>query len=59
MRPLYDARISDLGSGDFAQVERACGHTGSAGSGRAGARDRDGAAWHPAVAHVETIRSQA
>jgi len=27
MRPLYDARISDLGPGDFVQVECACGHT--------------------------------
>jgi hypothetical protein len=26
MRPLYDARISDLGPGDFVQVECACGH---------------------------------
>ena len=27
MRPRYDARISDLGPGDFVQVECACGHT--------------------------------
>jgi hypothetical protein len=27
MRPLYDARISDLGTGDFVHVECACGHT--------------------------------
>jgi hypothetical protein len=26
MRPLHDARISDLGSGDLVQVECACGH---------------------------------
>ena len=26
MRPLYDARISDLGVGDFVKVECACGH---------------------------------
>jgi len=26
MRPLYDARLSDLGPGDFVQVECACGH---------------------------------
>jgi hypothetical protein len=27
MRPLYDARISDLGPGDLVAVECACGHT--------------------------------
>jgi hypothetical protein len=27
MRPLYDARIGDLGPGDFVHVECACGHT--------------------------------
>jgi hypothetical protein len=27
MRPLYDARISDLGPGDFVHVECACGHS--------------------------------
>src|SRR4029077_8913125 len=26
MRPLYDARIEDLGPGDFVHVECACGH---------------------------------
>jgi hypothetical protein len=26
MRPLYDARIEDLGPGDFVRVECACGH---------------------------------
>jgi hypothetical protein len=26
MRPLYDARISDLGPGDFVRVECLCGH---------------------------------
>jgi hypothetical protein len=27
MRPLYDARVQDLGSGDFLQVQcAACGH---------------------------------
>jgi hypothetical protein len=26
MRPLYDARIGDLGSGDFVHVECVCGH---------------------------------
>ena len=26
MRPLYDARIEDLGAGDFVRVECACGH---------------------------------
>jgi hypothetical protein len=26
MRPLYDARVADLGPGDFVQVECACGH---------------------------------
>jgi hypothetical protein len=27
MRPFYDARVSDLGPGDFVQVEWVCGHT--------------------------------
>jgi hypothetical protein len=27
MRPLYDARISDHGPGDFGHVECACGHS--------------------------------
>ena len=27
MRPLYDARVSDLGPGDFVEVECACGHS--------------------------------
>jgi hypothetical protein len=27
MRPLYDARISDLGPGDLVKVECACGHS--------------------------------
>lgn len=26
MRPLYDARLEDLGSGDLVQVECVCGH---------------------------------
>jgi hypothetical protein len=26
MRPLYDARIGDLGPGDFVSVEGICGH---------------------------------
>jgi hypothetical protein len=26
MRPLYDARVSDLGPGDLVKVECACGH---------------------------------
>jgi len=26
MRPLYDARVSDLGPDDFVQVECGCGH---------------------------------
>jgi len=26
MRPLYDARVSDLAPGDFVQVEYPCGH---------------------------------
>ncbi len=26
MRPLYDARIGDLGPGDFVKVECVCGH---------------------------------
>ncbi len=26
MRPLYDARVSDLGPGDLVAVECACGH---------------------------------
>jgi hypothetical protein len=27
MRPLYDARLEDLGAGDLVKVECACGHT--------------------------------
>jgi len=27
MRPLYAARLEDLGSGDFVQVECVCWHT--------------------------------
>jgi hypothetical protein len=27
MRPLYDARIQDLGPGDFVKVECICGHS--------------------------------
>jgi hypothetical protein len=27
MRPLYDARIKDLGPGDFVRVECICGHS--------------------------------
>ena len=27
MRPLYDARIEDLGPGDFLRVECVCGHS--------------------------------
>jgi hypothetical protein len=27
MRPLYDARLEDLGAGDFVNVECACGHS--------------------------------
>ena len=27
MRPLYDARIEDLGPGDFLVVECVCGHS--------------------------------
>ena len=27
MRPLYDARLSDLGPGDLVKVECVCGHT--------------------------------
>ena len=27
MRPLYDARIGDLGPGDFVKVECVCGHS--------------------------------
>jgi hypothetical protein len=27
MRPLYDARIQDLGPGDFVKVECVCGHS--------------------------------
>lgn len=27
MVPLYDARVSDLGPGDFVRVECPCGHT--------------------------------
>ena len=26
MRPLYDARLEDLGSGDFLHVKCVCGH---------------------------------
>ena len=26
MRPLYDARVEDLGPGDFVVVQCACGH---------------------------------
>jgi hypothetical protein len=27
MRPLYDARLEDLGAGDLVKVECTCGHT--------------------------------
>jgi len=27
MRPLYDARIEDLGDGDYLRVECVCGHS--------------------------------
>jgi hypothetical protein len=27
MRPLYDARVRDLGPGDFVKVECICGHS--------------------------------
>jgi len=27
MRPLYDARVEDLGPGDLVKVECECGHT--------------------------------
>ena len=27
LRPFYDARVSDLGPGEFVQIECVCGHT--------------------------------
>jgi hypothetical protein len=27
MRPLYDARVSDLGPGDLVMIECCCGHS--------------------------------